>query len=43
MDLNIWFRLLISSLRNSDPEYPVFVQVNEFLFRVGLVTSPDGR
>ena len=40
MDLNVFFLLLTSSLRDSDPGYLVFIQVNDFLFRAGLVTSP---
>ena len=40
MDLNVLCLLLSSSLGDSNPEYPVFVRVNGFLFRAGLVISP---
>ena len=30
-------------LGDSDPGYPPFIQVNDFLFRAGLVTSSEFR
>ena len=41
MGPNVLHLLLTFSLRDSDTGYyPVFIQVNDFVFRAGLVTCP---